>query len=303
MRPVLLVTLGKTQLKLHPLLLVVLAGACVLGRLYALLQAMLALLLHEAAHWAAALAFGCRFHSMELQPFGAVARLDSRRIVPDAEWCIAAAGPAMSFIAAGVAALTCYISPRTGARIEPFLTFNLTLGVINLLPALPLDGGRIAKHLLKKSMTASNAHKATAWAGVVIGSVMLALCAAAAHYDIYNLTLPVMGVFLVIASVNELISTTDRQLATLWQKEDRLRSGGMDAHLVAAHASMAASEAIRLIRCNRYTFIRVIDERMQTVGELDETALIVGMIQRGSDARIGDILMKETKRGETDDDP
>lgn len=290
MRCVLVATLGKTQILMHPLLLVVLAGACVLGRLYALLQAILALLMHEAAHAAAAIAFGCRLRSVEFYPFGGVMRLGGRHISADAEWCIAAAGPVMSFIAAGVAALACYVSPRAGARVEPFLTFNLTLAAVNLLPALPLDGGRIVRFALAKKLNPSFAQRLTAWTGVALGAVMLVLSGVAAHYGIYNLTLPVMGVFLLLASAYELRTVPEKQLAALWQKEDAIQNGGMEVHMIAANASMRGEEALRLMRGNRYNCIRVVDEHMRLLGELDEAALLIGMVQRGSGAPIGEIL-------------
>ena len=292
MRPIRFATLGKTQLCMHPLLLLVLAGACVLGRLYELLQALLAILLHEAAHAAAAAAFGCHIRSIELHPFGGVARMGERNMTSDAEWCIAAAGPAMSFIAAGVASITCYISSVAGARVEPFLTFNLTLAAVNLLPALPLDGGRIAKCILTEKLNASFARRATAWTGVGLGAVMLLLTVLAAHYDVYNLTLPVMGAFLLLASAYELRAMPEKQLSTLWQKEERMLSGGIDVHIFAAHASMRGTEALRLMRVNRYNCIRVVDKHMRLLGELDEAALLLGMVERGSETPIGEILRK-----------
>ena len=293
MHSVLVATLGRTQVRMHPLLLVVLAGACVLGRLNELLQAMLAIALHEAAHAAAAAAFGCRIHSIELHPFGGIARLDARGISPDAEWCIAAAGPAMSFIASGVSALTCYISPLAGARMEPFLSFNLTLAAVNLLPALPLDGGRIVRHILREKANASFAHRATAWAGVAIGAGMLVLAGVAAHLKIPNLTLPVIGGFLLLTSAGEIRYAPDKRLAALWQKESVLLNGGMDVHCVAAHSSMIASEALRLIRANRYTYIRIVDTRMRLLGELGETALLTGMVEYGGEIAIGELLHKK----------
>lgn len=298
MHTVLIATVGRTQLRIHPLLLLVLAGACVLGRLYELLQAILALTLHELAHAAVAAVFGCRLRSVELYPFGGMARLDARSISPDAEWCIAAAGPAMSFIVAGVAALTCYISPRTGARIEPFLTFNLTLATVNLLPALPLDGGHIARYILCEKMNARKAHRLSAWAGIVIGVAMALLAGVAAYRKTYNLTLPVMGVFLLFASIAEIRAAPERRLTELWQKEDAILHGCMDVHYVAAHTSMRGTEALRLIRGNRYMFIRVVDAHMRLMGELDESSLLIGMVQLGSDTSIGEILRESRGEGE-----
>ncbi len=97
-------TIRHTDVLLNPLLIIVVAGACVLGRLYDLLQAVLALTLHELAHAAAARAFGCRIRAMELAPYGAALRLSDTALSPHAEWCVASAGPLCSYLVAGAAA-------------------------------------------------------------------------------------------------------------------------------------------------------------------------------------------------------
>ncbi len=286
-----LCSIKEMEIAVHPLVLVVLAGACVLGRLYDLLQAMLALTLHEAAHVVVAGVFGYRIRRVELQPFGGVARLSDQGLSLHGEWCIAAAGPVASFIIAGVASMVCYISPMTGARMEPFLAYNLALGVVNLLPALPLDGGRIVRCAIQARANASVALKLTAWAGVICGAIMLAAAVVGAMHDIYNLTLPVMGLFLLLAAIGELHTTQERRLTAMWQRNDTLRSGGgMDVHLMAAHASMEGMEALRLMRGNRFNLIRVVDSNMRTLGELDEGGLMLGLAKLGVKARVGDIL-------------
>ena len=289
--------IGRMELAIHPLIIVVLAGACVLGRLNELIQILFALSVHEAAHAAAAYAFGSPVRSVTLMPFGGVIRMDTGALPPHTEWCVAAAGPAASFISAGAAALTVYISPLTGARLEPFLMYSLTLGTVNLLPALPLDGGRIAKCILEHWFAPGVAAGITAWTGVAGGTAMLVACVIGARYGVHNLTLPVMGVFLLLAAIAEIKSAPEKQLARLWWKEDAVRARGMDVHLVAAHASMRGSEALRLLRMNRFNCLRVLDERMRTVGELNEAALLIGMAKLGTNARVGEILRFDRRGG------
>lgn len=279
------------EIRIHPLLIVVAAGACVLGRLDELLQAFVALSLHEACHAITARAFGCRIQSIDVMPFGGVARLDRREMTLQAEWSIAIAGPVSSFIIAGLIALFCNASPYTAARLEPFLRFNLMLGVINLLPALPLDGGRVAKCLLQERAGLSLSVRITAWSGVAIGALMLIGFAVAVLYRVYNLTLPVMGVFLLIAAVRELRGLPEQRLYALGRRgEELMRGDGVRVQMFAAHASMRASEALSLLRENRFNVLRVVDDEMHTLGELDETALLCGMARHGSRASVGTLL-------------
>lgn len=290
-------TVGRMELAVHPLAVLVLFGACVLGRLYDLLQAMLALTMHEAAHVVVSNAFGCRILSVEIQPFGGVARMQQTDLAPRAERCIASAGPVASFIIAGVTAIVCDYAPMAGARMHAFLTFNLTLGLLNLLPALPLDGGRVARSFLQERFGAAAALRVTGWMGVITALGMLGLTALAAIRGVYNLTLPVMGLFLLLAAATELKTVPERQIAAFWHKNDVLSAGGgMDVHLLAAHSSMRAAEALRLMQSNRFNLIRVMDARMRLAGELDEGALVLGMARLGVQASVGDILTFDRKQ-------
>ena len=287
-------TIRHTDVLLNPLLIIVVAGACVLGRLYDLLQAVFALTLHELAHAAAARAFGCRIRAMELAPYGAALRLSDTALSPHAEWCVASAGPLCSFLVAGAAASVLCLFPATGVRMRAFLTFNLLLGLINLLPALPLDGGRIVKCALAPRLGDDRAARATALSGVCIAAAMLAGAVFAAVNGIYNLTLPVMGVFLLIASLRELRAAPERRLAALAKRNDLLRSGeAVDVHLIAANTTMYGVYALRLMRTNAYTILRVVDDGMRFVGELDEAVIITNIARYGMNITVGEMLINE----------
>jgi stage IV sporulation protein FB len=285
-----LFSIGRTEIRLHPLVILVIAGACVLGRLYDLLQAMLALTLHEVSHAAAAAAFGCRVNALELMPFGGVARIQREDAEFRSEWCVAAAGPLISLVLAGVTALIFYISPFTGARMQSFLNFNLVLGMMNLLPALPLDGGRIVKCALTPRIGLSRAIRITAWTGVGLGLFMLGLSIAAAILRIYNLTLPVMGSFLLMAAIGELRSMPEQKLMASWGRSAPLPADGLSVHQVAALNTMTGREALRLMRENRFTVLRVVDRQLHSLGELDEGALVTGLARLGLGATVEDLL-------------
>lgn len=109
---------------------------------------------HELAHALIARAEGIETEEIVLHPFGGLARLRHEPDSPRAEFRIAVAGPAASFIfgllglgaARGIVALGEY---WTAAAIFWFLGFaNLLLAVFNLLPGYPLDGGRVLRAYL-----------------------------------------------------------------------------------------------------------------------------------------------------------
>lgn len=106
-------------------------------------------LLHEFGHALTARRFGIRTRRIVLWPIGGVAQLEGQPRTPRQELLIALAGPAVNFaLAAGLWSLTALGILPGGGLVTSLLLANLTLGVFNLLPAFPMDGGRVLRALL-----------------------------------------------------------------------------------------------------------------------------------------------------------
>lgn len=135
-------------------------------------------ILHELGHALAARYFGIGTARIVLTPIGGVAQLEQPIRSPWQEFCIALAGPLVNFvIALGLGALLLAgstLAPVLGDGLAGTLLFlllmlNLVMGVFNLLPAFPMDGGRILRALL----TAPLGHLGATRAAVAIGNVVI----------------------------------------------------------------------------------------------------------------------------------
>ena len=107
----------------------------------------LAVLLHEASHAVVARRFGFRVNSITLHFLGGATSIEGEARRPRQEFWIAVVGPITS-IAVGAAALAAwFVTPDGLLRlvIEGLAGANLMIGVLNLVPGLPLDGGRVLK--------------------------------------------------------------------------------------------------------------------------------------------------------------
>ena len=111
-------------------------------------------LLHELGHALAAKGFGIRTRSIVLHPLGGLASLDRGPETPTEELVVALAGPAVNaVVAAGAAALW-----RAGAEPAAWLlAINVGMGLFNLLPAFPMDGGRVLRAALATRMSRTDA--------------------------------------------------------------------------------------------------------------------------------------------------
>ncbi len=106
-------------------------------------------LLHEFGHALTARHYGIRTRRIVLWPMGGVAQLEGNPRTPKQELHIALAGPAVNFAIAGVlwAFVTLAGLPAYGL-VSSLIVANVTLGLFNLVPAFPMDGGRVLRAFL-----------------------------------------------------------------------------------------------------------------------------------------------------------
>jgi Zn-dependent protease/predicted transcriptional regulator len=132
-------------------------------------------LLHECGHALAARHFGIATRDITLLPIGGVARLERMPEQPNQELWVALAGPAVNLVIAVVLAaylqITGHLEPLSqigmthGVFLERLLFANLFLVGFNMIPAFPMDGGRILRALLAKRMQYARATRIAAMIG------------------------------------------------------------------------------------------------------------------------------------------
>ena len=134
--------------------------------------AVASLCMHELAHACCARALGRPLGPLVLGPISAawIGRGERERPAHDA-W-IAAAGPGSNLLAALL--LWAWVPadrPTLESTVAIAWTIQIWMGLGNLLPLLPLDGGRILRALLRVRMAPPAADRATAWIGTCVGVV------------------------------------------------------------------------------------------------------------------------------------
>lgn len=165
--------LGKTRLKAHPAMLLWGALAILLGKMPTCLAAFAALTVHEAGHILAASCCRLPVSSIELTPFGAVMRIEGLDAAPPGQaLLIALGGPSSSLFGCLLSPLLLRFSWMPYLFAQDFARFSLLLCLVNLLPALPLDGGRALQAVLSRRFSSHTVTRALVYAGYLVGSAL-----------------------------------------------------------------------------------------------------------------------------------
>lgn len=134
------------------------APLAVLARIAGVCALFALVVMHEYGHALTARHYGIRTRGITLYPIGGVAMLEGMPDNPRHELLIALAGPAVNFVLAAVLWGTSGVLPAGASDFARLLVYaNLVMGTFNLLPALPMDGGRVLRAALSLRMPADRA--------------------------------------------------------------------------------------------------------------------------------------------------
>ena len=271
------------------LLLALLAAA---GQAAEALILLGALLTHEAAHLVVGTGFGIGFRRIELLPFGGVAETDNLYTVEPAAVAVTAlAGPMnnLLLVAAGhLLSAAGWIRPPLS---DFFLQVNLAIALLNLVPALPLDGGRIVHAALRRRWGDLEAlGRLAAWGYVVAaGMVLAALVAAALRIPLP--TLPVLAFFVAAGARRERAAAVVGHLRPLWQRPERLAQAGLlPAAGLVARGDVTVGAVLRHLTGGAYHFVWVVDSSLVPYGRLSEARLVQAALEGRFDATLDDLL-------------
>jgi Zn-dependent protease len=189
------------------LLAIYMLYAGILGGLIFTAMLFGSVLVHELGHSVVARRLGVRILGIELHFFGGAAKMATPPRTAREEIYIAVAGPVMSFLL-GVAGVVAYVA--TGwSPLRLLAGMNLVLGVFNLLPALPMDGGRVLRAALSARM---GRYRATHVAATVAQSIAV----------VGGVVALVLGAYLVVgvAVLLWVMAANERAMAAMWRYQD-----------------------------------------------------------------------------------
>lgn len=155
-------------------------GSVTLGAVVAGVLFFASVVIHELSHSVVAMRRGIQVKRIRLFVFGGVSEIESEATSARDEFVIAAVGPASSLVLAGVFAGIVWVLPGSWAVAERafgiLAVANLMLGLFNLLPGLPLDGGRVLRSIVWRSRNdRAAATRIATGAGRLLGLILVGI--------------------------------------------------------------------------------------------------------------------------------
>ncbi|MEO8090213.1 MAG: site-2 protease family protein [Gemmatimonadales bacterium] len=247
------------------------------------------ILLHEFGHILMARRFGVRTPDVILLPIGGVARLERIPDEPRQELLIALAGPAVT----AVLALIFYLILRlTGGDAEidqlsplapllsQLLVINVWLLLFNLIPAFPMDGGRVLRALLASRLGLVRGTRVAATLGQVL----------AAMGGLYGIMAP-QPLLILIAFFVFLGATAEAEAVETRAAGDGLQVAQMmvtNFRTIPIHATLA--DAVNLLLSGEQREFPVVDNNGRIEGILTRDNLIRGLSTLGPGGRVSEAM-------------
>lgn len=253
------------------------------------------LLLHELSHSVVARRLGVPINSITLFLFGGVAEMETEPPSANVEFWIAIAGPAMSFaLAIGFWSLV-QISALAGAA-PPFLALlsylaliNLVLGLFNLVPAFPLDGGRLLRaYIWQRNGDLLAATRAAAFSGTLFAYLLMGVGVMTLFQGdmASGLWFLMIGSFVLIAARASYASQLTQTVF-----KGKTVAALMSSPPVTASPEMTLAALVNQIMLSRsVTFVPVMDGDV-LLGHIDQSVLSRMEREHWANTRVGDVFI------------
>ncbi len=249
------------RVSVHPLFLLVGIITAITGELFAFLAATLAALEHECAHAFVARRMGYSLKRVVLMPYGAVISGDVAGIAPKQEVAVCVAGPLCNAVTALFFVALWWLFPETYPYTDTAAQVSFSLFLVNLLPAYPLDGGRVLRVLLRP-LGERKAKIITLTVTFAVAAGLLGLFVYSCFFQA-NVTILVFAVFLMAGCFGK----EGYSRISFSRHKSLLR--GVEERRVAIDATNTVGYCLRFLREDKYT-VFVLFSSDSFFGELTE---------------------------------
>ena len=283
-------TLYGTTLRVHPLFPMTLLLFTLGGQGSLILAFLVALIFHEIGHLHAAFRLGLSVTMIELTPFGGVMQITGDEGLSGSKgFLLAAAGVIVNLVLGLLTAAVLSI------RLTPFLLYFLLahfiMAAINLVPALPLDGGRMMMALLAARFSRARIWRIMLISGRILACLLILYSLVQAIRGFFQPRWAILGCYLLYSSFLEEKQSTARYITALFSRRYRADTGeALPMQTLCVSGQTQLRVLLPQLSPRAYHRIAVLDETAcEVLGTVSEKELYAAVLKR-PESKIIDLL-------------
>ncbi|OAB46659.1 M50 family metallopeptidase [Paenibacillus glacialis] len=282
-----MINIRGVTLSLHPLFVIVMLMSILTGSFIELITLFVIVLIHEMGHMSAAVVMGIKVRSVQLLPFGGVVSIeDHGKLTAWKEIIIALAGPLQNGIMMVIGMTFMAVGWGNIEFISYIVHGNMVIAVFNLLPILPLDGGKILQSLASRYYPY---HFTLLWSSRVsivtsMVVILFSLLPLIKGEGIIQLNILMIGIFLFYSNLIDYRNLPYRFMRFLMNRDSihiKYSAKGTNAHPIIVDAAKHLENILRLFKREKYHLIYIMDKNGKIIVVLPEQRLISAYFSQG----------------------
>ena len=232
---------------------------------------------HELMHYLGAVILGFSGFSVEFLPFGTVLKLknlDEASLSQDL--IISLCGPMANLILAVVFYIA--FNNYGGKMLYYLYGGNLAIGLFNLIPAFPLDGGRILRDILAQRILYRKANKLMMNISIALGSILMLFYIYLFFLKENNFGIGLISLFIIVSSIKEKERIPYIIMGEIIKKKNKfIKKGFIQNSIMSIYIKSYLIDVIGLVDRNKYSIFSVLDDEMRFVEFIDEIEILEGL--------------------------
>lgn len=240
--------------------------------------------IHEFGHIAAALLLGSKLYGIKILPIGLNASIDNSCCYKRDRILIYLAGPCINLLI-GIIFVIIYMHYKKSGFLSLGIMINVWLAFFNLLPVLPLDGGKILMEILAGRVGVFRASKYINIFSIILSSVIIVVVFFILEKSIFNVSLILIGAYILFSIGQNKKESAFMNVRNLVYRRSRIiKKGIYPAREIVVMKNIKMSDIIKAIDyTDMFHIINVLDDDLRVMKVMTEQEILNAIMENDSD--------------------